>query len=238
MGFHEGIPIEYRDAVVTGDARELSRRLPDESVDLVFTDPPYLREFIPLYGWLALEAARVLKPGGWLFAYGAGEHQPEYLRLMTQAEGLDYFWVFSLLHHGGYPRLWNKRLMSGFKPVFVFTKGKPSRLRWQSTVGADSADKRFHEWGQGVGFPVKTLELLTDPGDVIWDPFCGGGQVPAACKLTGRNYVAFEVDPETASRARTRLRFQPEPLFVLDVPPLCLPLDDPAPAGGGREGVP
>jgi hypothetical protein len=217
VSWHPDTPNEYRNQIVTGDARVLASRLPDESVDMVFTDPPYLKEFIPLYGWLAQEAARVLKPGGYLFAYGAGEHQPEYLRLM-QVPGLDYFWVFALLHHGGYPRLWNKRLMSGYKPVFVFTKGKPNTVRWQATVGAVSADKRFHEWGQGDGFPIKTIELLTRPGDVIWEPFCGGGQVPSACVKTGRDYVAFELDPEAAAVARERVRLTPPPLFALETP--------------------
>ena len=47
------------DRIITGDARELAKAIPDESVDLIFTDPPYPREFLPLYGWLAETAARV-----------------------------------------------------------------------------------------------------------------------------------------------------------------------------------
>lgn len=35
------IPPEYLNQIVTGDARELAKRIPDESVDLIFTDPIY-----------------------------------------------------------------------------------------------------------------------------------------------------------------------------------------------------
>src|SRR5437762_10705349 len=38
--------------------------LPDASVDLIFTDPPYDRDSVPLYGDMANIAARVLRPGG------------------------------------------------------------------------------------------------------------------------------------------------------------------------------
>lgn len=48
--------------IITGDARELAKQIPDESVDMVFTDPVY--ENIDDYRWLAETAARVLKPGG------------------------------------------------------------------------------------------------------------------------------------------------------------------------------
>jgi hypothetical protein len=209
------MPEEYRDAIVAGDARELAKRIPDESVDMIFTDPPYLREFLPLYGWLASEAARVLRPGGWLYAYGAGEHIPKIMDLM-QGKGLDYFWIVALLHNGGYPRVWYKRLMSGYKPVFVFTLGRPRLLPWQSTVGAVSADKRFHEWGQGEGFAIKTIDIVTDSGGVIWDPFVGGGTVPAVCKKLGRHYIGFEIDPDTAEKARERVRNTQPPLFVLE----------------------
>jgi DNA modification methylase len=213
MSWHPDIPLEYRNQIVTGDARELAKRIPDESVDLIFTDPPYLREFIPLYRWLAETAARVLKPGAYLFAYGAGEYIPDILDYM-RVDGLKYFWVDVLLHHGGYPRVWYKKLMSGYKPVFVFTKGTPSMLAWRATVGADSADKRFHEWGQGDGLAMKILDQLTRPAAVIFDPFCGGGSTMSACTKSNRNYIAFEIDPSTAERARQRVQNTQPPLFV------------------------
>lgn len=46
--------------IVTGDARELAEAIPDNSVDLIFTDPVY--DKIDDYRWLAETASRVLKP--------------------------------------------------------------------------------------------------------------------------------------------------------------------------------
>ncbi|KKL23965.1 hypothetical protein LCGC14_2420110, partial [marine sediment metagenome] len=55
------LPIDV--SLLTGDFREVLA-LPKNSVDFIFTDPPYDEESIPLYGDLAKLGARVLKPGG------------------------------------------------------------------------------------------------------------------------------------------------------------------------------
>jgi len=42
----EGISMSldrYLDRLTVGDRRELARVIPDESIDLIFTDPPYLK---------------------------------------------------------------------------------------------------------------------------------------------------------------------------------------------------
>lgn len=213
--WHPGIPMGYRDAIVTGDARELASELPDESVDLIFTDPPYPREYLHLYHWLGKIGARVLVPGGYLFAYGAVDHLPLELHLLG-AYGLDYFWVDVLLHNGACPRMWAKRLMSGYKPIMVFTKGHPARLPWRITVYSDRMEKNFHPWQQGRWYPMKMIEMLTDAGDVILDPFCGGGTIPVVCETLGRHYIAFEIDPDTAARARERVANVQPPLFIAD----------------------
>ena len=45
-----------------GDSINLMAALPDNSVDLILTDPPYKKESIYLYDELAREANRILKP--------------------------------------------------------------------------------------------------------------------------------------------------------------------------------
>src|SRR5712692_1712835 len=55
--------------IITGDFREAGSTVPDNSVQLILTDPPYDGESVPLYAALAKFAARVLMPGGLCFAY-------------------------------------------------------------------------------------------------------------------------------------------------------------------------
>jgi 16S rRNA G966 N2-methylase RsmD len=56
-------------ALMFGDFRRQMEKIPASSVDLIFTDPPYPKENLPLYHDLAAAANRVLKNGGSLVTY-------------------------------------------------------------------------------------------------------------------------------------------------------------------------
>ena len=72
----EAIPNNGEDnaEVYVGDFREKGHEIADNSVDLIFTDPPYAGEYVPLFGDLAQFAARVLIDGGSLITYTATTH--------------------------------------------------------------------------------------------------------------------------------------------------------------------
>jgi 16S rRNA G966 N2-methylase RsmD len=63
-----------------GDFRKLAHRIPDDSVQLIFTDPPYDADSVKLYRDAASVAARILKPGGSFIAYSGQRHLPAVLR--------------------------------------------------------------------------------------------------------------------------------------------------------------
>jgi tRNA1(Val) A37 N6-methylase TrmN6 len=214
--FHPGVPEHYRNEVVTGDARLLAEALPDESVDLIFTDPPYPREFLHLYGDLAEMAARVLKPGGSVFALAGHYYLPEIIAALQRS--LDYHWLCAVYQptvtHSY--RCFPKRLDVYWKPLLWFTKGRYTGPFLMDGVNSSAPDKRFHEWGQDARWARQFLERLCG---VVLDPFTGGGTVPAVCKQLGRNFIAFEIDPATAERARERVRLTPLPLLLPEPEP-------------------
>ena len=47
---------------------------------------------------------------------------------------------------------------------------------------------------------------LTEAGNLVVDPFVGGGTSPLACKASGRRWLATEIDKDTVAVARKRLR--------------------------------
>lgn len=66
----------------------------------------------------------------------------------------------------------------------------------------------------GIAFPSgkkpeslvrRIVELATDPGDLVLDPFCGSGTTAAVCHKLGRNWISCEIDPVLARNARRRL---------------------------------
>lgn len=199
--------------ITIGDARQLAAAIPDESVDVVFTDPPYLKADVEggIYAWLAQEAARVLRPSGFCFAYTSTLWLPTVLAQM-QAH-LSFFWLCILRYtdgRSGYAH--NQRAIIRYTPIVVCvkgtchapTQGKPYDNFLDCATGGGT-DKRYHIWGQDERTASYYLDCFTRPGDLVWDPFCGGGMVPAVCKRMNRQFLAFEMDERTAEVARKRL---------------------------------
>lgn len=52
---------------------------------------------------------------------------------------------------------------------------------------------------------VELIELLTGPGQVVLDPFCGAGSMLVAAKQAGRRSIGFEIDPAYCAIAAQRL---------------------------------
>lgn len=217
------IPTKYLNQIITGDARELAKRIPDESVDLIFTDPPYPKEYDSVFYDMGEYAPRILKPGGSVITL-CGHYQ---LPLVIDAmKSLDFHWI-GWVESAQKSTLFGYRIVCGGKPLVWFSKGKVKidyGFYWD-TKKPDGADKTYHEWGQPIGYVLKDIELLTREGSIILDPFCGGGTVPAVCKMLGRQYIAFEIDPETAERARERVRNTQPPLFVLQPEQMTLDIE-------------
>jgi len=195
--------------IYTGDARELALAIPDESVDLIFTDPVY--QNIDDYRWLAETAARVLKPNSSCLALCGHEHLAKIISAMEKY--LTYHWVCCLWQPGQSGLIWYKSIMAKWKPAVWFSKGVPTShvRRWFMDGVEGVQSKSFHRWGQPIAW-ARWIDRID--ARLIWEPFAGGGTVPAVCKMLGRRYLAFEIDPATAQDARDRVQQTQPPLFV------------------------
>ena len=58
--------------------------------------------------------------------------------------------------------------------------------------------------------PLRLMERLvmasSNPGDLVFDPFCGVGTALVACEKLRRRYIGFEADPKFIEFALSRLR--------------------------------
>jgi DNA modification methylase len=197
--------------IYTGDARELAKAIPDESVDLIFTDPVYDR--IDDYRWLAETAARVLKPDRACCAYYGIGYLPETVAALSSE--LSYRW------QGLWYQSNNDKQRGGFgfvvySPFLWMDKGRTKvRHKTNDVVNVPIPNGNHnHEWSKQPGAIDRYVKALTDEDDIAVDFFTGGGTVPAVCKMLGRHWLAFEIDPATADTARERVRNTQPPLFV------------------------
>jgi SAM-dependent methyltransferase len=222
--------------VLEGDFREVARRLPDGSVSLVFTDPPYVRESLPLFGDLAEVAKRVLRPGGSLLCYCGHYALAEILPLMTRH--LSFYWCCACVHSGpqALMRLFGVRV--GWKPILWFTNGPRPVHETQdfvSDVVSGGREKDAHDWQQAEGEAAYYVGKLTRPGETVFDPFCGGGTTPAAALSLGRQIIACDIDPEKVAISRERVARAAPPPGTAPARPAG---QGPAPGPGERPGRP
>lgn len=193
------------DEIVLGDFREKADEIPDNSVDLIFTDPPYDRAAIKLFDGLGEFAAKKLRPGGSLVFYLGQIQLPSALEILSKH--LRYWWCCSCYHSGPTLLRMNEYgIVNGWKPILWFVKeSRGDKETFINDVATGTKEKSHHEWQQAEAEALYFIEKLTKPGDFVVDPFCGGGTTPSVCEKHGRKWKAFEIDPANYARSCERI---------------------------------
>jgi 16S rRNA G966 N2-methylase RsmD len=193
------------DGLYLGDFREIGDRIPDASVDLIFTDPPYDRKAIELYDGLGAFAARVLRPGGSLITYVGHIQLPDVLTDLSRH--LRYWWTCGCFHSEAKARMTEYGIVAGWKPIVWFVKEtRGDKQTFITDVVTGAREKSHHDWQQAVSEARYFIDLLTQPDGFVVDPFCGGGTTPVACIKSGRKWASFEIDEANFSNASSRIK--------------------------------
>ena len=85
--------------LIHGEFQEKGNEIPDNSIDLIFTDPPYDEGSLPLYRDLGILGTRVLKPGGSLVLLGGAYSLIRSANLIEES-GLKYTHTIAVIHSG------------------------------------------------------------------------------------------------------------------------------------------
>lgn len=196
---------EWPDWLIVGDFRQVGISIPDNTVDIIFTDPPYNKSAATLYSDLAVFSARVLKPGGICLAYSGQMHLPEIYAGMGQY--LEYMWTCAIGHSGPATMFRKWRLNNIWKPLLLY--GKPPITAWWDKFFDDyttgGREKDTHRWQQSENEAVHYIEAMCPANGLVCDPFIGGGTTLVAAKKLGLRYVGFEIDPDSAILAKERI---------------------------------
>jgi len=186
----------------------------DDSIDMIFTDPPYPKDSLPCYQWLANEAMRVLKRGGFVVSM-AGNLYLNQIYSEFDAAGLTYFYnVFFDSGSSGHG-VWiadnradkSCRAVTPIKMLVCYCKGIGHLHSGMlvSTFRNSRKDKTYHHWGQSVASACFYIDYFSSPGDLVYDPFVGGGTTAVACELIGRRWIGSDVDIDALKISQQRL---------------------------------
>jgi 16S rRNA G966 N2-methylase RsmD len=198
-----------------GDFRVVLADIPDGSVDVILTDPPYPAESLPLWTDLAIFAKRVLKPDGLLVAMSGQLHLPEvFARLGEHLTYRPYRWIIAYLTPGAATVVHARNVQTMWKPVLVY--GSTTR-RLHDVARSDKADKEHHGWGQSESGMAALLRLVADPGQVVCDPFLGGGTTAVVALDYGCSFIGAEVDREAYETSLVRVGGRVPEIWGADV---------------------
>ena len=184
-------PTPYQDIEIRKcDFRELLASL--SGLDAIITDPPYSKEYIPLYAELAKAARVALSPEGILAVMCGQSYLPEIMPAM--AAEMPYRWVLAYLTPGGQSaQIWPRKVNTFWKPVLLFG----ADTDWLGDVvrsKVNDNNKTHHEWGQSESGMAELVSALTDAGEMVCDPFAGGGTTGLVCQRLGRRFIGGDID--------------------------------------------
>lgn len=197
--------------LICGDFAQVALTFQPNTFDAIITDPPYAKEYLHLYKLLAEQAAVLLKPGGSLLAMAGQSYLPEIYASMSHYL-LNYHWTLCYTTLGGQSSISvsnYKRVNTFWKPVLWFVREKYIGKQVGDVIKSDRNDKRYHEWGQSEHGMAELIEKLTNPGDLILDPFLGGGTTAIVCHKLDRRLVGIDIDQRNIDLTKGRLHDSP-----------------------------
>ncbi len=198
-------------SLLQGDFEELGTTIPDNSIDLIFTDPPYRLQDLDLYEKLGTLANTVLKEGGSLVTF-VGQYELLNIGRLVEKSGLKYRWPICVKHTGHYAKMrgFGTIISVAWKPLLWFVKGQDGKtsnnLGWiVNFVESKKPDKIAHEWEQSTVEAEHVIKGLTVENQIVLDPFMGSGTTGAAALQLKRKFIGIEIDKDHYSNAVNRL---------------------------------
>lgn len=171
--------------------------------DFIITDPPYPKEYLPLWETLAERANEWLKEGGLLIAMSGQSYLDEIYSMMSKH--IDYYWTASYLTPGASASLRQKNVNTQWKPLLIYSKGKYTGKIFTDVFVSGENDKDNHKWGQSVSGMYDIVSKICLEGQYILDPFCGAGTTGLAALKHGCFFDGLELDIENVNISKGRL---------------------------------
>ncbi len=139
--------------IYLGDCKDILKDIPDNSVDLIFTSPPYADQRRNTYGgihpddyvqWflpISQELLRVLKPTG-TFALNIkekvvnGERSTYVIELILELRKQGWLWTEEFIWHkkNSYPGKWPNRFRDAWERILQFNKNKKFNMYQEAVM--------------------------------------------------------------------------------------------------------
>lgn len=209
-------PDDFVNKIICGDCLELIKLIPDNSIDVIITDPPYglnkngVRNDVDLSLFYKVmpECDRVLKENSFFITFFSTKFLPR----LFKNNPFNYFWQIVLYCPEG--RVKSPIGLTKYMSCFVFKKGKPKIIRRAKDIFIDTPGKMVepdegyidHPTPKPKHFIKEILKMFTKDNDLILDPFIGSGSTAMACLQLDRRFIGFEIEEKYFQIAIKRIQ--------------------------------
>lgn len=212
-----------------GDCLEVLKSIPDSSIDLVVTDPPYLMNYktrrrkdkthdfcTPIYGDnnallvhdAITELYRVLKANRAMYMF-CNSNKVDYFKNELETAGFIVkniiIWVKNSHTAGDLQAAYGKQ----YEMVFLVNKGRckinGKRLTDVWYFNKVAGKKQMHQNQKPVALIERCVDKSSSCGDIVLDPFMGSGTTGVACKRLKRDFIGIEIDQNYFATAKERI---------------------------------
>lgn len=219
--------------LIHGDCIEKIKEIPDSTIDLVVTSPPYYNSSHkyqrgagfhytqdigePLY--VIYDCMEILynklKDNGVIclnisFSYGETGVMRPFDIIQRIRNKLGYFVNDLIIWHKNNPIPLKNRLTNSYELIFVLSKhpiGKYYTKSYTHNVWEFpvSSGVKGHNATFPIELPIKCLENFSKDGDIILDPFMGSGTTGVACKMMNRNFIGIDINKDYIELSKNRI---------------------------------
>jgi site-specific DNA-methyltransferase (adenine-specific) len=194
-----------------GDCLEVMKCVPDKSIDLVLTDPPYRDE-------VDNQPTMDMRKNGGMENFGNKLNKEQFAEIVRISKH-QIIWGcnnFNFLPaHKGF-LVWQKHIPENFTMSMAEIAYVSESLSTISKVFkiASNREKRLHPTQKPLRLFEWILEKYSSVGDTVLDCFMGSGTTGVACKKLNRNFIGIELDADYFKIASERIAKPVEvPLF-------------------------
>jgi len=236
--------MEYINQIIHGDCLEVMQDIPDKSIDLVLTDPPYnfevkggafnknnkstkrkyLSELVDLkcdiFNPIDIinSLKRVMKKFNAVFFCN------KFLldKYIIIARENNFIFDVHIIGKNNPPPFNNNQYLNDIEFIFIMRENgcyfnmNTDYNNYRKIIMVNCVQKNIHPAQKNKNILIKYINVLSKKGDTILDPFAGSGTTAVACYETNRKYICIEKEEKYVNIAKKRLSDKMDCYSLLD----------------------
>ena len=212
-----------------GDCLEVMQSIPDKSIDLCLTDPPYNiarnnnfstmgRAGIDFGEWdkgfdlfsYIDQVNRILKKDGSFVVFNAWRNLGA-IADYAETQGFETKDMIRLEKSNPMPRNRDRRYITDYECAIWFVKKGAKWTfnrqdeKYQRPKFVASIESGLHPTQKNLGLMKELVKIHSNQGDTVIDPFMGSGTTGVACKNLSRKFIGIEQDANYFEIAKNRI---------------------------------